>query len=413
MHRDLLTLLRCPFCGTSLSIVENEALSVAGDHIESGVIGCECCAFPIVAGIPVMCADDPTRDAMHLLEGGRREEAFFMLLGLDRERGDAFRRLLASPDATYRAALEILSTDAEGTYFVYRFSDPTFISAEAVLRAVAQQPGTVSGRLLDLCGGTGHLSRVLTGLSGGGHEVVLADLFFWKLWLAKRFTAPACSPVCCDANNPLPFDRNTFSLVVLPDAFPYIWQKRLLADEMIRLAGPDGTVVMPHLHSALGENFTAGMPLTPAAYANLFGLQQPRLFSDERLFSDLVAGGVVDLTRDLSAGALGTEASLTLIASRRSELFRRYTVPDRLDVAGELRVNPLYRIERHGQSSVLTLTFPTPEYEEEFAACKQYLPETITMVTDLAGPIDPTAVGADYREWRRRRVLLDLPADFL
>ncbi len=43
-------------------------------------------------------------------------------------------------------------------------------------------------------------------------------------------------------------------------------------------------------------------------------------------------------------------------------------------VTGELRVNPLYRVERHGNSSVLTLTFPTPEYEEEFGACRRYFP---------------------------------------
>ena len=82
MHEHLLDLLRCPFCGTRLSLVENEALVRAGDRIESGVLGCECCAFPIVAGIPVLIADDLTRDAMHALEAGRRDEALFMLLGL-------------------------------------------------------------------------------------------------------------------------------------------------------------------------------------------------------------------------------------------------------------------------------------------------------------------------------------------
>ena len=62
---------------------------------------------------------------------------------------------------------------------------------------------------------------------------VLADLFFWKSWLARRFTTPECEPVCCDANIPLPFAREAFSLVVLSDAFPYIWHKRLVAEEMM------------------------------------------------------------------------------------------------------------------------------------------------------------------------------------
>ena len=94
MHETMLELLRCPFCGTRVSLVENDALVRAGDRIESGVLGCECCAFPVVAGIPVMIADDRTRDAMHLLEAGQGEAALFTLLGLDETRGEAFRELL-------------------------------------------------------------------------------------------------------------------------------------------------------------------------------------------------------------------------------------------------------------------------------------------------------------------------------
>ena len=45
-----------------------------------------------------------------------------------------------------------------------------------------------------------------------------------------------------------------------------------------------GVIVLPHLHSSLGENFSAGMTLTPAGYASLLEPSAPRLFSDERLF---------------------------------------------------------------------------------------------------------------------------------
>lgn len=418
MREDMIGLLRCPFCGTGVSLVENEALVRAGDRIESGVLGCECCAFPIVAGIPVMIADDATREAMHALKTGRREDALFTLLGLDEVRAGRFRALLVRERVTYRDAIRILSPDAEGTYFVYRFSDPTYVMVEALLRAIGEQPsagetpGTMSGRVLDLCGGTGHLTRVLASLRPAGDPVVLADVYFWKLWLATSFTSPGCAAVCCDANNPLPFCREAFAMVVLSDAFPYIWQKRMLAEEMMRLAGPEGVVLLPHLHSVLGENFTPGMPLTPAAYLNLFAPLRPRLFSDDRLFADVVDRRAVDLTRDVSPANLGAEPSLTLIASRREDLFRKHEVPETLDVTGEVRVNPLYRIERRGSSSLLTLTFPTPEYEEEFGACKQYLPAAVTVHADLAGVIDPSTVGPAYEELRRRRVLLDVPAGY-
>ena len=233
---ETLDLLRCPFCGTRLSVVENAALSRAGDCIESGVLGCECCAFPVVAGIPVLIADDPTRAAMHALEAGRREDALHMLLGLDGARLDAFRRLTAgSRTPTYRDLLAVLCVDAEADCFLHRFSDPTYLTVEAMLDGLGTA-GAPSGRALDLCGGSGHLARVLA-RQPTCTRVVLADLHFWKLWLAARIMVPDCTAVCCDANSPLPFADHLFSTVLLSDAFPYIWHKRMLAGEMRRVAG--------------------------------------------------------------------------------------------------------------------------------------------------------------------------------
>ena len=411
MHEAMLELLRCPFCGTRVSLVENDSLVHVATRIDSGVIGCECCAFPIVAGIPVMISNDTTKDAIRALEAGRQEKALFGLLGLaeDVARIEAFQALFARrKPATFREALAIFSLDAEGSYFVYRLSDPTYIVAEALLQALGQQRWPVAGHCLDLCGGLGHLTRILSNLRPTGSNVI-ADLYFWKLWLAARFTSPACTPVCCDANQPLPFTKDIFSLVVLADAFPYIWHKRLLSEEMIRLSGRDGVLVMPHLHSAHGENVSAGDTLTPVAYRNLFLPQQPRLFSDEQLFAELLDHHTIDLTRNISPTAFRSEPALTLIASRREDLFRPYNVPDGAEVFGEVTVNPLYQVERRGKSSILTLTFPTPEYEAEFGACRRYLPDTVTVDADLSRTIRPTELGNDYAELRRRRVLIDAP----
>jgi uncharacterized protein YbaR (Trm112 family)/SAM-dependent methyltransferase len=409
MHLTLLDILRCPFCGMRFNVEENQALDRRRDDIEAGVLSCECCAFPVIAGIPVLIADDATRNAMHTLEAGRREEALFALLGLDDPRSTAFRELLARGDAlTYRDAIAVLSPDAEGIYFVYRFSDPTYVMAEAVLSGIMTNPAVTAGRALDLCGGSGHLSRVLNaaGPSGG---TVLADLFFFKLWLARRFTTPGIAAVCCDANNPLPFDRNTFSLIVLSDAFPYIWHKRMLADDMMRVAGDRGTILMPHLHSALGENVSPGMPLTPAGYRELFAPHQPRLFSDRRLFEDARTRGAIDLSVPVTPEALGDEPSLTLVVTRHNELFRRYEPLPVPPVRGELKVNPLYRAERQGASQALTLEFPTEGYAEEFGECRSYLADRLTLPADLS----PSALGKEYESLRRRRMVLDLPPHYV
>jgi hypothetical protein len=107
--------------------------------------------------------------------------------------------------------------------------------------------------------------------------------------------------------------------------------------------------------------------------------------------------------------ALGTEPSFTLIASGRTDLFRAYELPIAPAVSGELRVNPLYRVERQGGASILTLTFPTAEYEEEFGACRRYLPETLRIEADLSGAIQPAALGSAYQDLRRRRIVIDAP----
>ncbi|MYD69980.1 MAG: class I SAM-dependent methyltransferase [Acidobacteria bacterium] len=414
MHLKALRQLRCPFCGTRFTVVSNRALLLEAESIVEGVIWCECSAFPVVAGIPVVIADDATRDAMHALEAGHRTRALWMLLGLsdDAARTEAFRRLTDPERApTYRELLPILSRDAEADCFLYRFSDPTFLTAEALLDAIAHDRPS-RGRALDICGGSGHLTRVLM-RQPGNEGVVLADLVFWKLWLASRITTPGCVAVCCDANSPLPFDDAQFDTVLLSDAFPYIWQKRMLAREMQRVASPDGVIALPHLHNALGENYTAGDGLTPAAYRDLFLPFKPRLFDDRPMVDSVVDRRIVDLTADVEPGELAETPSVTLVASRTAGVFRRRSVPDQLDVCGTLRINPLYRAEPAGDNRLrLTLRFPTPEYEDEFRLLKRYLPLETTVDANLGGRIGPKTFGDDYARLRRSRVLLDVPQNY-
>jgi len=418
MHTSLLEILRCPYCGSPLGVVESDALVQDGHEIVQGVLGCECCAYPVLDGIPILIADDATRQAMHTLEAGGAEDALMGVLGGSGSAAppELLRGLVRGEVETYQEALSLLCGDAEGTWFLHHFSDPTYVAAEALLRAIAQDGWPVRGRMLDLCGGAGHLARVLHTLSGrdggGAPDTVLADLHYWKLWLARRYTASEVASVCCDANHPLPFTEETFSLVLLLDAFPYVWHKRLLADEMMRLAGDGGIVVMPHLHSASGENFSAGDTLTPAAYQRLFARLGARLFSDRRILDDVLDRRVVDLSHDVTPEGLGDEGSLTLIATRRSELYRRYELRPPRGIDGEVAVNPLYRIEKRGGASILTLEFPTPEYEAEFGDCRRYMPERVTVEADLTGRITPEQIGPSYDELRERRVLIDAPVGY-
>lgn len=414
MQAALLDVLRCPFCGTRPRLVDNAALARTGTRIEAGVLGCECCAFPVVAGIPILLADDPTRAALRALEGGGGDEALAAALDVDRAHAAELARAAETGALTYREAVAQLVPDAEGVYCLHRFSDPTFVAAEALLRALGPA-APAGGPWLDLCGGSGHLAHALAG--GGGTAAragtVIADLRFRKLWIATSLAAPGADAVCCSADAPLPFAADRFSMVVLMDAFPYVWHKRLCADEMMRAARPDGILALPHLHSAEGENVSAGDPLSPAAYRDLFAPFRPALFSDAQLLDGLLDEAAIDLTRGRAPDRLGGEPSLTLVASRRTGIRRRMPAPEPAGVAGVLAVNPLYTVEVRGGRSTLTLRFPTPEYEDEFGHGRRYLPDRVQVDADLSGPIDPRRIGPRYPELRRRRVILDVPSRYL
>jgi len=383
----------------------------SGNELQDGVLGCECCIFPVVNGIPVLHLDAAATSAREAIEAGRPQVALRAMVGLSEEgQAEQFESAIASQSSTYREVVESLGPTFEGGYFLYRFSDPTYLVASAVVRAVA---GTVlerRQRAIDICGGSGHLTRSLLDLSS--EAPILADLYFAKLWLARRFTAPGCEPICCDANSPMPFARGAFGLALCSDAFQYIWTKRLFVAELSRLvAGRDpAAVVIGHTHNQLTWSPSHGQPLTPAGYANLFETLTPRLYGEAGLFADVVRVGRLNLERRDSQEALAGDPALTIVASTDPRVYRVHPVEPQATARGEFRVNPLYATERRGDRLHLHLQFPSPDYEDEYGACKEYLP---TEATIASSPLDELrrsgVVTPDLSDFVRRRVIVDLP----
>jgi SAM-dependent methyltransferase len=305
--------------------------------------------------------------------------------------------------------VDALGPDFEGGYFLYRFSDPTFIIADAVVRAVAE---TVldRGRALDICGGSGHLTRSLTALAPA--PPLLADLYFAKLWLARRFTAPGCEAVCCDANAPFPVARGAFDLAVCSDAFQYIWPKRQFVGEMARAIGREGAVVISHTHNALAWSPSHGQPLDPSGYRDLFETIEPRIFGEARLFADVVAGGPLDLSRRDPPEALERDPALTIVATRHGGVFRPHSIEPPAALIGELVVNPLYSQERTGDRLQLRLSFPSRDYEEEYGACRRYLPEEATLDVAALEALRSGGRPRALNDLIRRKVILDLPKHY-
>ena len=414
MHLDLLEILRCPYCGGHLELVTSLFHHTDGDTITDGVLGCQCCVFPVVDGIPVLHLLPAAVKARELIEAGTPALALQAMVGLDdEEHARAFEAAAAVPTSTFKDLVDAMGPSLEGGYFVYRFSDPTFVVAEAVVRAVASTVLRTGGRALDICGGSGHLTRILVLLSSP--PPVLVDLFFPKIWLARRFTAPGAIPVCCDGNAPLPFARGAFDFAMCSDAFMFIWMKRLFVGEMFRaVEGSErATVLINHTHNQLVWSPSHGQALTPSGYSNLFETAPARVFGESSLFESVVTGEALDLTQIADPTSLDAEVALTAIASRVEDVFAKHVLTPPGLLGGEWRINPLYTLKSHGERIHGTLTFPSPDYEDEYGACRRYLPDEIVIDRSALATLQSGGASADLTDLIRRRAIVALPKGYV
>jgi uncharacterized protein YbaR (Trm112 family) len=407
---DTLDVLRCPYCGGRLALVDSMFHRGTAAEIHDGILGCHCCIFPVVDGIPVMHLLPEASTARGHVESGRPDLARRVMFGLATDdEASAFDAVASSPTATFRDTVEALGPNFEGGYFLYRFSDPTYIVAQAVTRAVGAAVLGGTRRAIDICGGSGHVTRSLVDLSSA--PPILADLYYAKVWLARRFTAPGCEPVCCDGNAPMPFARGAFSFAMCTDAFMYIWTKRQFVGDMERLVDNSrepGAVLIGHTHNERTWSPSHGQPLSPEGYADLFETLPPRIFGEGHLFADVVAGGPLDLSRRDDKETLDKSPALTIIASRHEGVFARHPLTQPA-AAGELRINPLYALQPDGDRVRLRLEFPNEEYADEYGACRQYLPETLTLDRTAVDGLAAGRVSGELVDLLRRKVIVDLP----
>jgi len=411
MKIQALEVLRCPFCGGRLRQHPTKSFEICGDEVETSLLGCACCAYPVVAGIPYLRTGQTARTVLGLLDGGHKDQALQLLLGLGTDGATQIEALkLNNQQFTYRTCLKLLSPNPEGAYFLYRFSDPTFLVTDGLLRAIAPKHIGL-GPILDLGGGSGHLARTITTLSAG-QPVWLADLEFWKLWLARQFVAPECHVVCCDAAQPLPFARGSFSLALSSDAFNYIWPRRSLVGEMRRLVGPEGIVMATHLHNALCENCSEGAHLDPEGWRALFEEVPAVLFKESAVLDSVLQNTAIDLSINNGEG-LAAEPALIALSTMCDGFFRQYNPPEFQPVFRRPAINPLYHCEDDGVNKALKLSFPSPFYESEFEACRRYLPERLEFSSSEFKSLGGTALQGRWGELARKHVLLDLPENYL
>ena len=171
-------------------------------------------------------------------------------------------------------------------------------------------------------------------------------------------------------------------------------------------------MLIGHTHNERTWTPSHGQPLPPEGYRDLFETLEPRIFGEAGLFADVVRGGPLDLSRHDSKDALDRDQALTIVATRRTGCLHAPSAAGVAAGAGELRLNPLYEVERDDDQVTLRLRFPSEDYEQEYGACRQYLPETVMLDAAALAALESGQLSAELRELVRRRVLVDLPRNY-
>ncbi|QIN80346.1 methyltransferase domain-containing protein [Rubrobacter marinus] len=359
--------------------------------------------WPVVGGIPYLRAgrDELVGFACRALERGDERAALVELLrdqddwAPDPPPGRAAVEALVDGEPGLREAMDGLGFGPVGDYFTYRLSDPTYLAGLALIQAHWNAPQSS----FELACGIGHYSRDLSrrGVATAGGDVVFA-----KLWLARRYVAPATRFVCFDAAYPFPVASASADLALCQDAFYFLPEKAHVAEELLRVS-EGGTVAIGHAHNAAAENHSSGAPLTVEGYAAL--LPDPLLYDDAELTQAFVSG---EPLVPRPAGELGGSEAVCLVSGAHGSA----DGPDlTLPPPGTpLLPNPLYEVS--GEDPVaMRLEWPSPRYEDEYAPRSGYLPEGLEVSRAVLDRAARGAVGADPEVDRlaRVRVLLDLP----
>jgi hypothetical protein len=226
--------------------------------------------------------------------------------------------------------------------------------------------------------------------------------------------AELLNQVCClhtAAFGVDPQRRSTRAFEASPDA-PRA--ARQFVGEMARLVdGTDaGAVVINHTHNQLVWSPSHGQPLSPAGYERLFESQKPVIFSEAKLFADVVAGGPLDLSRVDPREAVDADPALTIVASRDRRVYARHSLDAPTSPPGHYQINPLYNVASQGTNLFLRLQFPNSDYEDEYGACKQYLPDETVIDRAALESLQQGGDPGQLDELIRRRVIVKLPLNY-
>ena len=445
----LLSELRCPYCASLLEA--SLKLSATSAGMENGTLRCDCYEYPVVIGIAVLRQMGPVastrNNAVERLRAGDVEGALMWLLdagsapgvagpvtspgnsgrahSLFRKVREFFRPASRSlPDTRmlqaegFEAALKAMRPGDYASYLFHRFANPSFLGAipPLIVLGDACRRGPRQ-RLLDLMCGTGHSSATIRALCPEV-EVIMADVDFVNLFIARSFLARDAVALCLDVEIPLPFLDESIDAVFCLDGLHYVRSKIALLEEVDRIVSPDGAWLFAHMHNARGANVNPGAPLDAQGYLRRFTFGEQRLLPETEVLRQFKDDGCLDLTHQPPASVLDSSDALTLAGARTERLWTRHSgLDDALSRRPDrLAFNPLYRLEKATDGLVARAAWPSESLRTECAGAKPLLHETVHLrslaVEQFAAARAGEKLSDEVRALIRSFVLVSLPEGY-
>lgn len=391
MRTEIIKDLKCSSCGSAFKVLYVAPHADSGDgDMNYGIASCGCGEFPIVDGILVTRKYEFLPQVIEIVKKARskyalqkaiipllKQETFVsLLLKLSFMSERLFGRGF---NLSFWKLITFLKDSRWATYLKYRFSCPSFISGMSLL-PVFKKAASDGGMILDLGCGVGHLAFLISKYCGE-EKVVCADKHFKNLYLARNYiVGPKASYICLDADEKIPFREKMFSAITSMDAFHYIEQKQMLADEFKRALKDNGVLFLIHLHNKNVPCIAKGLPLTPEGYAGLFPGFTCRMFPERHLVESVFHDSGIDLGREVPYDEVNRSDSISMVLTRNSGYLGKYdgyfTFRRTAKESGkksQIILNPLYM--KVGREYVRR--FPSDFYEEEYYLIKEFFPEAV------------------------------------
>jgi SAM-dependent methyltransferase len=298
------------------------------------------------------------------------------------------------------------------SYYAFRFGQPRHLVALSLSHLIDKPKKPV----LELGCGFGHITRHL--LARARNQPVIAlDTTFFCLYVAKYWLAPGAEYVCADADSGLPFADHAFSSAFCSDAFHWFTGKAICARELKRVTNDDqGLIILATLRNGLLEQDLYHGTLPPDHYQALFTDLPHQLLSNAEILARYLEKQGPPLAQSTQPDRLASEPWLSLVASRRKEMFEDYGVFDDWPHAeGRLALNPLYQRDGESEPGELRLRhiFPSSWYAKEDGQCRSYEPETVSISSDALVDLNRGNRTSAIEQLIARCIVIGLPERFL